>query len=184
VYEVKKYAKYVIAGQNLLWAEFPYERYLAPDILNAQTKPANLAKAIVRLCNLNQPQHRPNPYAIAAVDTSRLKGLRDKTEDLAGTLLKRTSSEDISAIFGAYAVAQKFDYDVSMSIEQQREGYVDLYSFAEQLRKSFNGHAADVDSAAQSVMMEIGQCTPATDGEPYCEPGATVIALKRVSGQA
>src|SRR5262249_19434378 len=138
------------------WAQLPYEQYLASDALNASTTPRDLAASIVDRYNTREPAS--NPYAIAALDMSKLPDLRAKTNALADRLLAAldTNPTGVEArIRAAYAAAQKFDYDSSLALDPT-DGYVDLADFARQLLLPANVISTEVTSAAQAVVSAIG----------------------------
>ncbi|NTU86148.1 MAG: hypothetical protein HGA45_43610, partial [Chloroflexales bacterium] len=126
-YQIQPYTNYFIAGQSLLWSDFPYERYLATDVLTATTSPRDFATNIVKLYN----QDSTDPYAIAAWDMRRLPDLRWKTNALAHELLLRPGVDQ--AIHEAYTSTQKFDYNADLVLNTNTEGYVDLADFAAKL---------------------------------------------------
>lgn len=167
-YEIAPYAAYLVAGENLLWSDFPYERYFDPSRLTRNTSPSDLARLIVQEYNeplaLDQSGQAAEPFAIAAIDTGQLADLALKTEQMARDLRTQLPGAE-SAIRTAYAQAQKFDYDVTYRIDPA-DGYVDLADLAQKLvRQSIS---ADVTRSAQAVADAITQ--------------RAVIAKKVVSG--
>jgi hypothetical protein len=138
--EIQPYAHYFIAGQNLLWANLPYEHYLAATMLTSVTTPYSLTKTIIQSYNRLPPNNQlpdNQPFTIAAVDLLKLPDLVTKTNILAQDLLSNldgpqpiTGAE--SKIRAIYRAAQKFDYDASRSIDPT-DGYADLADFARRL---------------------------------------------------
>jgi hypothetical protein len=169
-YEVQPYAQYFIAGENLLWAELPYDKYLASDVLNSLTSPRNLATTIVQRYN-----HGSNtPYTIAAVDTSKLPDLRAKTNALAQALLAALPAAPVplgdpvrARITAAYQAAQKFDYDVSLALDPT-DGYVDLADFARLLKDD-------------SALPEAVRAAAGTVFDTISSPGQVIVAASRLS---
>jgi hypothetical protein len=160
-YEVAPYAQYLVAGQNLLWAELPYEHYLAPQNLTGDTEPDQLARSIVRLYN---PSNRSDePFAIAAVALSGIRGaggLTAKVDTLAkGLAEKLPDDQKYALLHAAYQAAQKFDYDASLNIDVT-DGYVDLVDFVRKLRQQpqlpaeLQDEAEAVEAAALAVLLE------------------------------
>jgi len=171
-YEVQPYAQYFIAGENLLWAELPYDKYLAPDVLNGLTTPRDLATTIVQRYNHGSKA----PYTIAAVDASKLPDLRDKTNALAQALLAALPGAPVpmddpvrARITAAYQAAQKFDYDVSLELDPTTDGYVDLADFARLL-------------AADSGLPEAVRAAARTVFDTIYPPGQVIIAARALSG--
>jgi hypothetical protein len=153
-YEVQPYTDYVIAGENLLWAELPYQTYFTPEALNGQTTAQQLATHIV--ARYNEPTSQEEPFALAALDMRKASDLPAGVNALAEELLK-TLPQGEKQIRDAYHAAQKFDYDASMSIDPQ-DGYVDLADFAAQLKLQFpQGASPDVYNAAQQVIDGVSQ---------------------------
>ncbi|MBX0327052.1 hypothetical protein K2Z83_05060 [Oscillochloris sp. ZM17-4] len=170
-YEVAPYTSYLVAGENLLWAKFPYEQYFDPARLTATLGPRALAELIVEL--YNQPLTYDaqgvitNPFVIAAIDTAQLSSLANAVRQMAIDLLDAVNADggtaqtlqattDLQAtvpeiegkIRSAYANAQKFDYDANLRIDQT-DGYVDLAHLAQMLEEQHI--SAAVDSSAQDV---------------------------------
>jgi hypothetical protein len=157
-YQVHPYASYLVAGENLLWAQLPYESYFAPTLLNSTTTPKQLAVSMVESYNQTAPS---NPFTIAALDTTRLPDLASKTNTLASRLLAALPG-GASPVAGAeariraaYAEAQKFDYDNSLTIDST-DGYVDLADFARQLLLPATAISNEVSAAAQAIVEATG----------------------------
>ncbi|NTU79490.1 MAG: hypothetical protein HGA45_08820 [Chloroflexales bacterium] len=197
-YEVRNAADYFVAGQNLMFADLPYEDYLAAGALSAETKPLDLARRIVERYNARM-NPRKNPYAIAAVDLTRLRGgvresLATRINTLADILLAdlplQLSSDDplAKALITSYQGAQKFDYDNSLSLEPS-EGYVDLVDFMSRLQHAtdpaisqrIKDAAAAVVAAAQAgpppVIVASRAESGAYEGKPWNLDGATGLSI-------
>jgi hypothetical protein len=180
-YEVQPHAAFYIAGQNLLWSALPYERYLAADLLGAETSPRELAQGIVARYNQPLPGEsiQVEPFAIAALDMARLPDIRLKADALAARLLESLPEGELPpdsparlAITRAYSEAQKFDYDVSLSIDPT-DSFVDLADFARALERPANDISPAVSVAAAELRQAIGG--PST-------PDSLVVATRAVSG--
>jgi hypothetical protein len=135
-YEVKDCAKYLIAGESLLWAQLPYHLYLNKDNLKAGVQPANLARSIVDKYN-SIPGSAQKSWAIAAIDLEKIDTLRDDVDQFANRLLawigdKDDKTEAIGAIAAVYYNCQQFDDNADFKVEG-RESYVDLYDFVNRL---------------------------------------------------
>lgn len=161
-YEVRDYADYFIAGQNLLFAELPYQDYFSTEVLTATTPPRDLAQQLVERYNAHK-NGKLNPFTIAAIDLTRLRStvpdnLTNRVNTLAdlllGDLLPPVSADDelVKALVEVYTTTQKFDYDSSLTLDP-REGYVDLVDFARRLRDSPDpAILQDVKDAAAAVV--------------------------------
>jgi hypothetical protein len=164
-YEIRNYADYMVAAENLLFAEYPYDRYLAPANLTVNTSPRDLAIGIVQQYNTRLSGSR-NPFTIAAIDLQNVRdaspnGLAAQVNMLAQQILVGLPAQaDLnhplrSALKRAYDGAQKFDYDSSLAIDPT-DGYVDLADFARRLRDSTDSAiSADVKATAAALFTTI-----------------------------
>jgi len=170
-YEVQPYASYMVAGENLMFAQSSYNSFFDPSVLTANTSPNALARTIVD--RANRPDTAEQPYTIAALNLSALPNLVSKIDSLAAKLLAALNT-DITAkskIQAAYAAAQKFDYDSSLTIDQGTDGYVDLSDFARQL--ATRHISPTIDSEALGVAQAVGVAGG---------PNDVVMATHAVSG--
>lgn len=161
-YEVRDSADYLVAGQNLLYAELPYTNYLAPRNLTYGTTPKQLAEELVDSYNVGLA-YRYNPFTIAALDLRRLRddvpdNLAVRVRTLAETILAGlpdpapADNALVRALIAAYGQSQKFDYDNSLTIDP-RDGYVDLVDFARKLDGSASpAVTANIRAAARAVV--------------------------------
>lgn len=147
-YEIRNDADFLIAGENQLFAVFPYETYFAKKLLLKTTTPKRLAQDMVESYNTGVDFEK-NPFAIAAIDLRQLRSgspvnLPDRVETLAAAILSALpggsapipeSNPVLQALKLAYRDALKFDYDSSLTLDPN-EGYVDLRSFVQQLKIS------------------------------------------------
>lgn len=161
-YEVRDGADYLVAGQNILFADLPYHRYLHPNRLTSATTPRGLAERIVETYNAGI-DHSRNPFTLAAIDLRQLRA--DVPDNLAvriNTLAERLlaalpdpappSHPLVQALIAVYNQSQKFDYDGSLTIDE-RDGYVDLVDFARRLSDASDPAVpADVKAAARAVI--------------------------------
>jgi hypothetical protein len=188
LYEVQQHSDYLIAGQNLLWATLPYERYLAPDLLSATTTGRELAAGIVERYNAGATEEEP--VVIAALDARRLGEIPPLIEALASSLNGLLDTPAISstvqtAILTAYKRAQKFDYDVNLRIDQTTDGYVDLADMLGELAPLLETLAPTRESAAQ--LADIGQIAAAIRSiitERTADNRLVVAGPKVVSGRS
>ncbi|GAB4202768.1 MAG: hypothetical protein OHK0022_26290 [Roseiflexaceae bacterium] len=147
-YEIRNDADYLIAGQNQLFAEFPYQKYLGKENLMTATTPEKLSVNITMNYNSDIGGEQ-NPFVLASIDLRRLRSenpanLPQRVEKLAKLLLETLPKGNdpipethpvLQAIKRAYRDALKFDYDNSLTLDE-REGYVDLRGFVQQLKIS------------------------------------------------
>jgi hypothetical protein len=172
-YEVSDYADYLVAGENVLFANLPYDTYLANGGLTNNTSPLGLARRIVEKYNVNATETQP--FALSLIDLTQLRSgvagsvpvrLNKLAEKLLAALPAEPTASDtlVQAIIQAYAQSQKFDYDSSLTLDEH-EGYVDLVDFASTLRDSpSQAVPAEVRSAAGDlVAAATGGATPAID---------------------
>lgn len=170
IYQIQPYADYVIAGQNLLWADLPYQEYLDPKVLNANTSPEQFAAKIVELYNLetrhDDTQPSRQPFTIAAYNQSKLPAVVIATRELAQELisaLPKAGSKDLReqlatspaslALNQVVSDTLHFDYDADKRIEA-KDAYVDLGDLATHL------------------------ATPTAAGADRISPGVTAAARK------
>ncbi|WP_129633798.1 clostripain-related cysteine peptidase [Candidatus Oscillochloris fontis] len=146
-YELRNYADYLVAGENVLFANLPYQIYLDKDGLTAATSPLGLARRIVANYNsgVNAQDH---PFALSVLDLRQLRsGVTGSVPSILNRLAEQISAELpatpnantplVQALVTIYNASQKFDYDSSLELDA-REGYVDLVDFASRLRDSSN----------------------------------------------
>jgi len=180
-YEIQPYTRYFVAGQNLLWAELPYERYLGKITQN--TTPEQFAANLVA----DYGKTLSEPYAIAAVEMAQLPVLRARIAEFAQALLNHLTLNPGAAgdIRDAYLEAQKFDYDVSMSIDDATDAYVDIRSIAVRIKtKDF---PQPIDDAADAVIAALEQAVLAPgpqvkSDEVETDVGTPKWDLSRASG--
>lgn len=131
-YEIKEAANILLAGEDLLYARLPYDRYLQG--ITSQT-PEELARWIVQVYNIPDQDLTQKSWGLAAINLAKMFDLRKEINSLAALLLQAIESLPLLqfVIFEAYDRAQKLDYDADQSIDQRREGFVDLYDFLDRL---------------------------------------------------
>lgn len=131
LYEVRNYTDYIIAGENILWGQLPYEDYLGG--ISLTTKPEDLATHIVGVYNKAAPENEP--FVIAAVKANQLDGIRAQLDDLSAKLLAdltdpQRSEATRTLIRDVYNDVQKLDYNADLEIDEDTDGYVDLAHMA------------------------------------------------------
>ncbi|MGE5602929.1 MAG: clostripain-related cysteine peptidase [Nitrososphaerales archaeon] len=158
-YQVRDSADFFVSSQNLGWApEGNPTRYReAIRNITATTTPSEFATDLVNTYNtglLPEPGfggYSGHPYTVAAIDTRRLPELATAMTDLSEALksdLRDSAAAD--RLYQVYADTQKVDYNTNLELEQQTEGYVDLYDLAAKLAKA-PGQSARVITAADAV---------------------------------
>lgn len=186
-YEVRDFTQYYLAGQNLLWAELAYDRYLAPQNLHANTSPRQLSEQIINLYNADAPAGQP--YTIAAIDSQRLIDVVGLVNSLGQYLLSEIKAGGARAALAenllreAYAATQKFDYDSSFTIDPT-DGYVDLADFARNLSDLVAKLPEDAAMSA-AVRRDIGGNAATLRQAIWDEGGFTsaVFAQRIVNGK-
>lgn len=159
-YELHDYAKYIVAGQNMLYAGLRYEQYIAalkPEQGTKPVPPEAIAKRIVELYNKGYYQES---WTITAVEASQLKPAAASINAIAGALIKLIEADDTfstqlnieglnirARIRSAYGAAQKFDANIDGRIDAPSESYVDLFDFCFFLREQLDLALADADTA-------------------------------------
>jgi len=164
-YQVKEYADYFVASENLGWSVFAFDQYarygqgalegartpftfatVASRVTTATT-PRDLAASIVD-SYFDHPALQDYPRTISALDLSQAATARQALDVLASAL--RSALNDVKAdVQGARTATQKFDSRDYYKITQDDE-YVDLYHLAAQLKSKISNSA--VQSTAQQVM--------------------------------
>jgi len=161
-YEVRKCVDYVVAGQNLLWARYPYRSYFEQNnVLRLPDSPEELARGLVENYNIAGEQ---KSWEVSAIKTAGLPALTELIDRLASTLCIMLEddrhNELLDLIYNAYESTQKFDYDADLKITSDREGYVDLYDFADkligELSKSDDSRKQAAIDIAEKIKCSIG----------------------------
>jgi PKD repeat protein len=149
-YEIKSYAQYMIASQNLGWGIFAYDQYAAH--VNADTTPETLATSIVSEYEDNLlKRYLPAPFTLAALYLPAANNLQLAVSTLASEL-KNNMSLYANQIVASRDAAQKFDSQGYLQITNDDE-YLDLYHFAHLIQQ--NIPVASVQNAAQAVINAV-----------------------------
>ena len=167
-YEIRDTANYFVAGENLFFAVLPYERYLSKEVLRPDTNPRTFASALVAEYKSSDnaiTDTETNPFTIAAFDLQQLRNttpnnLAVRINTLADRMLAALPPSPValnnpvrSALTAAYRAAQKFDYDNSLTLDKDTDGYVDLVDFARHLQDpALRDIPGDVQTAAAAVV--------------------------------
>lgn len=152
IYEVRDYASYMIASENIAWNIFAYDAYIST--IGPETQPPELASEIVTLYDAALlPGYAGT---IAAYDLSQTNTVANSLRQLGQRLLEQEGNGVTrQQILAAYLAAQKMDYDSSGDIVQDREGYVDLYDFAQHVAELVTN--TDIVAAADSFLTVFEQ---------------------------
>jgi hypothetical protein len=150
-YEIRKCTKYIITGQNILYAGLPYEQYIAaltpgPND-NAVLKPEAIATKIVEIYNKD---YYNLAWTITAIASQHIESAAEHIDKIAEILCETIPMDDAfidklhieglsvrARIHAAYAAAQKFDADNDRQIDPFAESYVDLFDFFYSLSEQF-----------------------------------------------
>ncbi|MBO9323913.1 MAG: hypothetical protein J7463_00260 [Roseiflexus sp.] len=170
-YQVKDYADYLVASQNLGWSVFAYAAYLPAQLsgaadtadpaapyafadlatsVTASTTPRQLALRVVDTYFTHPALVNRYPRTISALDLSKANAVRQATDAFAAALRANLANESVrNAVRNARSAAQKFDSREFYRITDDDE-YLDLYHLAQKVRD----YAPDgaVRGAAQGVM--------------------------------
>jgi len=164
-YQVKDYADYLVASENLGWSVFAYDAYAqvqgagsqsvsAPyefaalaAWVTASTTPRQLAIDIAD-AYFNHPAIRNYPRTISALDLSKAAEVRQAVDAFA-TALRNNLSTIKTYIQNTRSATQKFDSRDYYKITDDDE-YLDLYHFAQRVKQYISN--SEVQNAAQGVM--------------------------------
>ena len=168
-YQVKDYADYLVASENLGWGVFAYAYYVQ-DVqgqsaqgantpyefaalaarVTASTTPRQLAIDVANIF-FNHPLIQSLPRTISVLDLSKTIQVRQAVDTFAIALSNNLSN--IKAyIQNARSATQKFDSRDYFRITDDDE-YLDLYHFAQRTKQYISN--SDVQNAAQGVMDAI-----------------------------
>jgi len=164
-YQVKDYADYLVASENLGWSVFayaayaqvqgagsqsvsaPYEFAALAAWVTASTTPRQLAIDIAD-AYFNHPAIRNYPRTISALDLSKAAEVRQAVDAFA-TALRNNLSTIKTYIQNTRSATQKFDSRDYYKITDDDE-YLDLYHFAQRVKQYISN--SEVQNAAQGVM--------------------------------
>lgn len=184
-YQVKDYADYFVASQNLGWAPVgPENRYVrVVQGLPPAAAPRDLAGLLVSAYAAATPPSE-HPFTIAAVDLAQMPALAGAVGQLTAALSPTLSGPGpAQALRALYAQAQKIDYDGDLVIEPESDGFVDLSDFAARLAAEA-GQPLAVRTAADAVVSAVTAAVVAEQhrsGAPWARP-ATPWSLDGAHG--
>jgi hypothetical protein len=136
-YEVKDFARYLVASQYIGWAPGSYDDYLSG--ITASTQAEQLARDIVRKYHNDKTSLA---HTMSALNLSELEDLAQKVSDFAQALTSELPTY-VSQIEDSRAGSQKL----------WQEDYIDLYHFAQLIRSKIRSRS--IQNAAQAVMNAV-----------------------------
>jgi hypothetical protein len=146
IHEIKDYANYFVASANVAWATFPYDGYIGG--IEAETEPVSVAENIVNTYQASLLSFFAG--TMTAFDLNSMDAVTSAADDLAQIIINESSDTLLqNQILSAYEATQKLDYDTDRDIDE-REGYVDLYDFANKLYMYVDNK--NVDDAAMNIV--------------------------------
>jgi clostripain len=167
-YQIKDYADYMVASENLGWSVFAYDRYVQTGSLSAAAEVAPLYTSLAALVTADttprelatwvvdryysHPSLDSYPRTLAALDLSRVGTVKDAVSNLA-TALRSNLTANKNYVYAARYTAQKFDSRDYFKIDDNDE-YLDIYDLASRLKQYVPD--STVQNAAQVVMDVIG----------------------------
>jgi len=148
-YQIKDYAGYLVASENLGWSVFAYDRYVSE--VTDSTTPRDLAVAVAGEY-YNHSMLAGYPRTISALDLSQAGTVKDAVSGLA-TALQGSMADNKYYIRNTRDATQKLDSRDYLRITLEDE-YLDLYDFARLIKQNVPDDT--VKNAAQGVMDAIG----------------------------
>jgi uncharacterized repeat protein (TIGR01451 family) len=147
VYEIKDYVNYFVGSENEAWGSMPYDQYI--NSITSSTQPKELAVDVVKDYTASLPL-TGHPSTMSAVDPAAINEVALAVDSLARAIIDDlASAETVLQIKDAYLLTQKFDYDSDFRLEEETDGYVDLYHLASQIQENVTDTA--ILNAAESV---------------------------------
>jgi hypothetical protein len=151
-YELKDYADYFVASQNISWAPLgPEGRYIETVFgIEPGTTPAAMATLLVDAYANTVPPEM-HPYTLSAIDLGEMDNLAAAVDQLAAALQNElVDQQDAEKLLQVFVDTQKIDYDADLRIEPATDSVLDLHNFAENLMDAYA--SPGVDSAAQNLI--------------------------------
>jgi hypothetical protein len=142
-YEIRPYADYLVASENLAWALFGYKQYM--EALAPTTTPRDLA---VRVADIYHDQIGVSPHTMSVLDLRQVSALAGEVDILAGALLNALPGERVT-LTRVLSQVQRFDSRDYGRIDAQDE-FVDLRHLVELLAVMSDDQA--VRGAARRVL--------------------------------
>ncbi len=142
-YEIRPYAHYLVASENLAWALFGYDWYV--QSLEPTTTPRDLA---VRVAQTYHARIGGYPNTISVLNLEQISALAGETDRLAVAMIDALPGEK-PVLTQVLSQVQRFDSRDYGRIDTQDE-FVDLRHLAQLLAVTSNNEA--VQEAAQGVL--------------------------------
>lgn len=158
-YQIKDFASYLVATQNLGWSIFAYDRYAAG--VTAGATPAQLATAVTDEYFDVLVEY---PRTISAVDLGQA-GAVSQTISALATALRADLSTNAEYISYTLSAVQRFDSQNYLVLDGDDE-YIDVYDFARLIKQHVPGDT--VKTAAQGVMDAVTAFVVAEHHESGC----------------
>lgn len=144
-YQIKDFADYLVASENLGWGIFAYSSYAAQ--ITVDTTPWQLATAVVDKYHDALAKYE-YPHTIAALYLAQVEAVENAVTALAIALQANLEANKYH-VYNAREATQKFDSRNYFTIDNDDE-YLDLYDLARLIEQ--NVPDDDVKNAAQGVM--------------------------------
>jgi hypothetical protein len=151
-YQIKDYADFFVASQNIAWAPLgPEGRYIQTiSGIQPNTAPRDMAEMLVNSYAESIPPEQ-HPFTISAIDMANMEMLAQATSQLALALSESlTNPQQAAILLDVYNKTQKIDYDADLYIEPETDGFIDLYDFALKVVDQYSN--PEIDLAAQNLI--------------------------------
>ena len=177
-YQIKDYASFFASSQNLSWAPAGLDNRYVYMVQNlpVDASARNVAELIVQAYSETTPQSE-HPFAVSAVQLSALTGLATAVDQLAMALSQTlTSPQQAELLWQAYQQSQKYDYDSDLSLENNQDGFLDLYDLATNILVTYSDPG--IRLAAQEILGLLDNDTVIVSaahqsGAPWTTPDET-----------
>lgn len=145
-YELRDYAKFLLASENTKWATFPYDELLpyVAENLDARTLGLRWLERETEILQ-RSPGH---PYTFSLVDLSKMNEVMTTTTALAALLAKMTAAQ-ITQIRQLEDQISHFDSNYTDGVDA-KDAYIDLKDFARHIQQHF-ANQSDLQNHAQAV---------------------------------
>ncbi len=158
-YQIKDYAHYLVASENLGWSVFAYDQYATQ--VTTSTVPVELATAIVDEYHSELTSLTGYPHTISALDLGQAEAVEDVVTEMASALRASLAAHKYY-VLNSRDGTQKFDSRDYYVINVDDE-YLDLFDFARLIKQNVPDVA--VQDAAQEVMDAVGALVVAEQHE-------------------
>jgi len=145
-YQIRSYADYLIASENLGWSIFAYYLYAAH--VASGTTPEQLAAVVVDEYHNTLTSYGGYPFTISALRLGQAGAVEDTVTALA-TALQVNLNANKYYVSNTRDATQKFDSRNYLVIDNDDQ-YLDLYDFARLIKQNVPDNS--VKNAAQGVM--------------------------------